>query len=112
MDARLQDTARVTLNASGVGTIRFGPGRPREHWTITRVSCQVSTKVLEAEFKVYRGSIGPGTFISGSVSGSTGDSDDGLKEGLNAGEYLSAQWTGGDVGAIATLTYWGNIVIQ
>ncbi len=109
MDARLQDTARVTLNASGVGTIRFGPGRPREKWTVTRVSCQASSNTKEAQFKLYRGSVGPGTFISGSVSGSTGDTDDTLREALNSGEYLTGQWTGGDVGAVATVTYWGNI---
>jgi len=109
MRQRLQDTKRITLDGSGNASVIFGPGRPNELWTVNRVSCGVSTKVLEAQFKLYRGNVGPGSFISGSVSGSTGDTDDGLNEVLNAGEYLTAQWTGGDVGATATVTYWGDI---
>lgn len=109
MQQRLQDSKRVTLGAGGVGTITFGPGRPGEVWTVNRISCQVSTQILEAQFKVYRGSVGIASFITGSVSGSTGDTDDGINERLNAGEYLSVQWTGGDVGATATVTYWGDI---
>lgn len=109
MQQRLQDTKRITLDASGNGSVIFGPGRPNELWTVNRVSTGVSTQVREAQFKVFRGSIGPGSYISGSISGSTGDTDDGINEVLNAGEYLTAQWIGGDVGATATVTYWGNI---
>lgn len=109
MQVRLQDSKRVILAAGGVGTVTFGPGRPGEVWTVNRVSCQVGTTVLESQFKLYRGSVGVASYISGTISGSTGDTDDGINEALNAGEYLSAQWTGGDVGATATVTYWGTI---
>lgn len=109
MEQRLQDTKRVTLNGTGTGTVSFGPGRPNEKWTVTRIGVQVSSAVLEAQAKIYRGTVGVGSFISGSVSGSTGDTDDSLNETLWSGETLSVQWTGGDAGAVATVTYWGTI---
>lgn len=112
MAQRLQDTKRVVLDASGTGTVTFGPGRPNEKWTVTRIGVQVSTNVLESQAKIYRGTVGVGSYISGTVSGSTGDNDDGLEEALWSGENLSVQWTGGDVGATATVTYWGTIDIQ
>lgn len=109
MEQRLQDTKRVTINAAGVGTIPFGPGRPNEKWTVTRVGVQVSTNVLEAQAKLYRGTVSPGSYISGTISGSTGSTDDALNETLWSGETLTVQWTGADVGSIATVTYWGTI---
>lgn len=109
MQQRLQNTAQVVLDSNGSGTISFGPARPNERWLVTRVGVQVSTQVNEAQAKLYRGSVGVGTYISGSVSGSTGDTDDSLNESLFSGETLCVQWTGGDAGATATLTYWGTI---
>jgi hypothetical protein len=109
---RLQNTQRVTLNASGSGTVSFGPARPREKWIVKRVAVQVSSTTLEAQAKIYRGTVGVGSYISGTVTGSTGDTDDGLSEVLWSGETLSVQWTGGDVGATATVTYWGDIDVQ
>lgn len=109
MQLRLQDTKRVVLDGSGNGSVTFGPGRPNEVWTVNRISTGVSTAVKEAQFKVFRGSVGPGSYITGSISGSTGDTDDGLNETLHASEYLTAQWIGGDVGSAATVTYWGNV---
>lgn len=111
MQIPLLDTKRVTLNGSGTGTVTFGPSRPGEKWTVNRTSVLVSTQVLEAQAKTYRGSVGPGSFISGTVSGSTGDTDDGLNEVLWSGQYLTVQWTGGDANAVATVTYGGTIDI-
>lgn len=109
MQQRLQDTKRVILDGSGNGTVTFGPGRPNEKWTVNRISVQCSAAVKEAQAKVYRGTVGPGTLLTGTVTGSTGDTDDGLTEILWSGETVSVQWTGGDAGATATATYWGNI---
>ena len=109
MGQRLQDTKRVVLDSNGVGTVSFGPARPREKWTVQRVAVQVSSGTLEAQAKLYRGTVGVGSYISGTVTGSTGDTDDALSEVLWSGETLSVQWTGGDAGATATVTYWGEI---
>ena len=111
MPARLEDSRRVTFNASGYGRIAFGPGRPREQWHITSVSCQASTNTLEAQFKLYRGNPSP-RFITGSVSGSTGDTDSEIDVSLHAGEYVTAEWTGGDVGATGTVSFWGDIDVS
>ena len=105
---RLVDSARVTLDGSGTGTVRFGPTRPGERWHVTSVSVSVSTNTSTPVAKVYRGNVGPGTFISGTYDGAL-DTDPQLNEQLWPGEYLSVQWTGGDSGATATATYRGTI---
>lgn len=106
---RLQDTRRIVLNASGTGTVSFGPGRPNEKWTVSRVHVECSTHTLESQATLYRGTVGVGSAISSTISGSTGDTDPDLDETLWSGETLSIQWTGGDVGATATVAYWGVI---
>lgn len=104
---QLHDSAQVVLDASGAGSVRLGPGRHGVSWTIRRVSVQTSTATLVPVAKVYRGGIGDAGFISGTFVGSF-DSDDGLSEELNNGEYLTVAWTGGDAGATATATWSGE----
>lgn len=99
----------MTLNASGYGTIRFGPGRHGIRWDIRRITVNTSTDTAIPEAKVYRGSVGPGTFISGTFVGSQ-DQDDSLNESLEAGEYLTVEWSGGDPASIATATWTGSEV--
>lgn len=111
MDVRLEDSKRVTLNASGYGQVRFGPGNPRERWHVTSVSCQASSNTAEAAFKLYRGTPSP-RFVTGSVSGSTGDTDSEVDVWLNGGEFCTAEWVGGDPNAVATVSFWGTIDIQ
>ncbi|WP_433478153.1 hypothetical protein ACQPZP_14630 [Spirillospora sp. CA-142024] len=104
---QLHDSARVTLNASGAGTVRLGPSRHGVRWIIRRITVQTSTATLVPLAKVYRGGVGDASFISGTFVGSF-DADDGLDEQLENGEYLTVAWTGGDVGAIATATWSGD----
>ncbi len=104
---QLHDSARVTLDASGAGSVRFGPGRHGVRWTIRRITVQTSTSALVPRAKVYRGEIGDAAFITGTFVGSF-DVDDGLDEQLDAGEYLTVAWTGGDAGAVATATWSGD----
>lgn len=75
------------------------------------MSCQATSNTAEAMFKLYRGNPSP-RFITGSVSGSTGDTDDGIDVTLHAGEYVTAEWTGGDIGAIGTASFWGDIDVS
>jgi hypothetical protein len=104
---QLHDSAQVTLDANGSGSVRLGPGRHGVVWTIQRVTVQTSTAVMVPTAKVYRGGIGDAGFISGTFVGSF-DVDDGLSEELHNGEYLTIAWTGGDVGAVATATWSGT----
>lgn len=103
----LRDSAHVTLDGTGAGTVRLGPGRPGVRWLIRRISVQTSSASSIPVAKIYRGGVGDASFISGTFVGSQ-DTDDGLDEELNAGEYLTVAWTGGDAGATATATYAGD----
>lgn len=107
MSARLQDTKRTTLDVTGAGNLTFGPGRPGERWIVERISVSVSTNTNEAACYIRRGLNGP--LITATISGSSGDTDDGLNESLWSGETIAVQWQGGDSGAIATATVWGTI---
>lgn len=88
--------------------MRIGPDRPNTRWTITGVAVQTSTAVLRPAVNVYRGSINPGTFVSGTGTGSQ-DADNDLNEVLWPGEFVTVAWTGGDVGATATASFRGVI---
>lgn len=105
--APLRDSAQVALDASGAGQIRLGPGRHGVRWVVRRISVQTSTSTAVPEARIYRGSVGDAAFLSGTFVGSM-DTDDGLSETLSHGEYLTVRWTGGDPGATATATWWGD----
>lgn len=109
MQQRLQFSQNVVLDSSGNGSIRFGPARPNEYWTINRITVSVSTAVREASAGTYRGTPSPGSLISPTVTGSTGDTDDALTEELQTGEFITVAWFGGDAGATATAGYFGTI---
>lgn len=101
----VRDSRSVVLNGSGNGSVTFGPDR--YPWIIHRVSVHVSSNANEPQANIYRGSVNPGTFVSGTFSG-TNDTDSNLNDGvLNIGEQYVCQWTGGDAGATATISFYG-----
>lgn len=104
---QFRDSAQVTLDANGDGSLRLGPNRHGVRWIINRITVQTSTSTLVPMAKVYRGGIGDASFITGTFVGNF-DVDDGLNEELNNGEYLTVAWTGGDPGAVATATWNGD----
>ena len=104
---RLQDFRRVVLDASGRGQVSFGPQRSGTWWTIARVAVSVSTNTLEPTASIYRSVIEPSRLISSTFTGSR-DADDGLNEDVYPGDQLIVQWTGGDVGATATVSFSGE----
>jgi hypothetical protein len=103
-------SASVKLNGSGNGTAQLGPGFPGEIWSPAVVSVSVSTNVSEAQCKIYAGIVAvPATFIDGTLSGSTGDSTDRISgQVFYPGQFIIAVWSGGDVGAIATMNIQGS----
>lgn len=103
----LRNSASVVLDASGNGQVRLGPGRPNTRWLIRRISVQTDTSTLVPQARVYRGGVGAATFITGTFVGSF-DSDDAVNEELFPGDFLTVAWTGGDVGATATATWFGD----
>ena len=108
---QLYDSARVTLDGSGNGTVVFGPQRPNTKWIVKGVSVQTSTTTLMPKANVYRGTVNPGTFITGTYDGGN-DADNALNETLWPGEYISVRWTGGDPGAQATAAYRGDLITE
>lgn len=101
--------ATVTLDGSGNGTAQLGPVRVREHWQLSGASVAVATHTLEATCKLYLGSaVAPGTFIGQTATGSSGDTCALGGQDIQPGMYIWAVWTGGDVGAQATVTAIGT----
>lgn len=113
MDIPLTATASVTLNASGNGTIEFGPSRSRDSWRIDSVSVNVSTRVKEAQCKIYAG-LGAmqSTFVDSTFTASSGDTTDAVNKTIRAGEKLTAVLTGGDAGAVASVNVYGTQTVQ
>jgi hypothetical protein len=103
----LRDSRTTVLDASGNGSVSFGPDRPNTRWVIRRITVQVSSNTLEPECRVYHGSASPGNVISGTYTGSN-NTDDALNETLYPGDRLVVAWTGGDVGATATAPFFGT----
>jgi hypothetical protein len=102
----LRDSRSVTLDGSGNGAVTFGPSRTA--WLIERMSVRVSSNTDEPQANVYRGEPNPATQISGTYSGSN-DTDSQVSDNpLFPGEYYTCQWTGGDPGATATISFSGR----
>jgi hypothetical protein len=96
---------QAVVNASGVATISVAPHG--ENWRIQSNTVKVSTKVLEARAQSYRGySVADAYLIEGTFSGSSGDTSN-TDIFLTDGQAFTVQWTGADVGAIATLIIMG-----
>jgi hypothetical protein len=97
---------KVTLNSSGNGSVRVGPGIPRQTWFINLLSVTVSTNVAEPVAKVWFGNAGS-AFLGGTYTGANDVFGPDIL--LANGQYLTVVWTGGDANAIATCTVSGTI---
>ena len=99
-------SANVTLSGTGGGTASLGPTRVREHWQLSAASVAANQNPTnQATCKLYVGStIGSGTFISQTATGSSGDTCGLGGIDIQSGMRVWAVWTGGDAGQIATLT--------
>lgn len=108
----LSASVSTTLDANGNGTAQGGPTLPGTAWlpTIASVSTNEETVTNEAECKIYAGSYaGNGTFVDGTLSGSTGDSTQNIAgKTIYPGQYVWAVWTNGDPGVQAFLNVTGT----
>lgn len=108
---KLDESATVTLDGAGNGTARVGPISAREVWHPAMVHVSANrAPVNEAQCLVFMGDLPIRTnYRDGTFSGSSGDSTDSFKSDIvKLGQYIIAQWTGGDPGQIATLTVTGE----
>jgi hypothetical protein len=107
----LNESASVTLDGSGNGTLKMTPYSGTLTWLPSIASVKASSANAEASCKIY---IGPSAtdqwFIDGTLSGSTGDSTDRVagRQVDTHGNALWAVWSGGDAGAVATMTVAGT----
>lgn len=105
----LSATATCVLDSNGNGTAQTGPNGTNEVWAPQTASVSVSSNTHEATCKIYAGNyLGLGSFIDGTTWGSTGDSTSNFSGQVYAGQYVFAQWTGGNPGATATLAVTGT----
>jgi hypothetical protein len=93
------------LDASGNGQVRIGPSRPGEQWNILGIGVIVSSAAIVPSTKLYRGNVGQASFISATKRGDADSNDDPKIPTLNAGEFITLRWEGGDAGATATATF-------
>jgi hypothetical protein len=106
---QLDDAAQVTLDSSGNGTVKLGPRRLTQIWNVTNIAVAVSTNVLEATATTYLGAVAAPNSLGGTYSGS-GDANS-TDVTLRAGQFISCRWTGGDAGAVATLSVYGTYTL-
>jgi hypothetical protein len=91
----------VVLDSNGNGTVRFAPAG--EDWEIVYNSVNVSTSVKQSISNTFTPFVGANYLRDGTRSGSSGDTSDNVYQ-LQDGTPIFFTWTGGDVGATATVT--------
>ena len=91
--------ATTTLDASGAGEVTLQP--PGVVWDVSGMSVETSTSTLHprADIEINGG------FVEGTYSGHRDSS--GSQHRLGPTDVVRCAWTGGDVGARATLRVWG-----
>lgn len=103
--AALSARATVTLDGAGNGTASTGPQVPGESWPPPyTISVKASSNTAEAQASVSVA----GQFLATTTWGSSGDSNSDGALTLYPGTEISATWTGGVPGAVATLTVTGT----
>jgi hypothetical protein len=102
----LNQGGRATLSAAGAGTVTLAP-TGLEQWRVTRMAVSVTTAVLEPTAKVYVGSVSEQNLLSGTYSGALDSSDE--NQVLQNGQPLICIWAGGDAGAVATFSVFGEV---
>jgi hypothetical protein len=107
-EASLDETGSVVLDASGNGTVVLRPSNAHERWVITTTVVRVNSGTNIPSCVTYAGSSGVtgGTPVDTTVTGN-GDSSDTRVE-INPGSFFTVVWTGGDVGATASVTVTGK----
>jgi len=102
----LLESKSATLDSSGNGTVRIGPSRISETWTVTNLSVATSTNNKVSRAYVYLGTESPGGLLGGTENGSRDQM--GPDQVLYTGQFLTVVWRGGDAGATATVTVTGT----
>jgi len=101
----LDVTATTVLNGSGSGSVSVGPNRARQKWVPPlTVAVSTSTANLIPVARLTMGSQKLGSSYTGSD-----DSDDLPATTVLPGQKITVTWTGGDPGAVATVSIGGTL---
>lgn len=105
----LNETGSVQLDALGNGTIRLSPGGARERWLVTLINttCTQPLTVAIPQMIVYRSSPVASNQIGGTFTANL-DTDSSDQFLLNMNEDMYFVYSGGDIGAIATIRIEGT----
>lgn len=109
MQLQLNESASVTLDATGAGVARLGPRRAGVQWAVRKVtisSTSATSQVPTAELFLGEPS---GTPLDSTYDGNRNSTD--VDVSLWSGQYLSLRWAGGTPGATGTLAVLGDNVI-
>lgn len=88
----------------------MGPELPNQLWKLSIAAVSVSTGTNVPTAKLYLDTISPGSMIGGTYSGNNDSTD--LSVTLRWGQTLIAAWEGGDAGALATLSVYGEVEVR
>jgi len=106
----LNEAKNVVLDSNGNGTVQIGPAKANERWRVRTVAVSTSTAVKVPTASVYTGYLAPGNLIGGTYTGSNDSTDVDVE--LGPGSFLTVQWTGGDAGARATVSIYGDRLVR
>lgn len=99
-------------SSPGAGMAYIGPLSPGESWSGLTAAVSVATNVQEATCSIYAGAAPtPGYLADTTTWGSTGASTTNLPV-VKVGGNIWAVWSGGDEGALATLTVTGTRTVR
>ncbi len=109
MELDLLKSGSVTLDASGAGSLVFGPERGGERWRVTRIAI-TCTSTLQTSVILYRNVISSTTRLFGSDSGNDdiASGDPPLEIPPN-GRFVLV-WANGTPGAIAGAVVEGKLI--
>lgn len=111
MEYQLNESAQVTLNAAGAGSVTIGPRRAGARWKVRTLAVSTSPAVLTPRARVYLGTAAPGSLVGGTEVGSN-DADNNMDVELWSGQSLTVVWEAGDPGAVATVSVLGTLYPQ
>jgi len=103
MQIPLAESASAVFNASGRASVSMGPTVYGSSWAIQRASIS-STSTVDTDCSLYRQIESPTTLIDGTPNGNNeAYSPDSGTLDVRSGQTILFVWTGGDVGAVATV---------
>lgn len=108
---RLNDFARITLDASGNGVARLQPAGT-EKWHVTRISVMTNQGPAQTPIPqcgIYTDSVDPGNLYDITYTGNQDSTDADLW--LEKGQLLLSAWTTGIPGTVGTVSVFGERVV-